>query len=129
MEKPSRFIRILKKQKAGSRFYIHARNVADAYSFLMQKIEEGISLIGEDFHITGEKEVDNLEMAQFIANILQNHCTRNDGFSFFSSWCDLRYSLDGSKIFSLGWKMPKTFEDSLEKTIRWTLDHPRWLAE
>lgn len=118
------------KTKAGSRFYIHARNVADAYSFLMQKIEEGISLIGEDFHITGEKEVDNLEMAQFIANILQKplHYEMTD-FHSSRPGHDLRYSLDGSKIFSLGWKMPKTFEDSLEKTIRWTLDHPRWLAE
>lgn len=118
------------KTKAGSRFYIHARNVADAYSFLIQKIEEGASVIGEDFHITGEKEVDNLEMAEFIAKILEKplHYEMTD-FHSSRPGHDLRYSLDGSKIFSLGWKMPKTFEDSLEKTIRWTLGQPRWLTE
>lgn len=116
------------KTKAGSRFYIHARNVADAYGFLMSKLEAGDSLTGEDFHITGEREVDNLEMAQFIAKVIGKPL-KYEMVDFHSSrpGHDLRYSLDGTKIFSLGWKMPKTFEDSLEKTIRWFLEHDRWL--
>ena len=40
---------------------------------------------------------------------------------------DLRYSLDGSKLRALGWKLPLTFEDSLRKTISWTLANPSWL--
>lgn len=117
------------KTKAGSRFYIHARNVADAYLFLINKLENGVNLIGEDFHITGEREVDNLQMAQFIARIIGKPL-HHELVDFHSSrpGHDLRYSLDGSKIFKLGWKMPKTFEDSLAKTIQWSLDHDRWLS-
>ncbi len=116
------------KTRAGSRFYIHARNVADAYLFLINKLENGSKVIGEDFHITGEREVDNLEMAQFIAKIIGNplHYEMVD-FHGSRPGHDLRYALDGSKIFEMGWKMPKTFEDSLAKTIYWTLDRERWL--
>ena len=51
--------------KPGSRFYIHARNIAAAVLFLIEK-----GKIGELYHITGEKEVNNLDMALFISNIL-----------------------------------------------------------
>jgi len=37
------------KTKAGSRFYIHARNVADGYLHLVKKIEAGEKIVGEDF--------------------------------------------------------------------------------
>jgi dTDP-glucose 4,6-dehydratase len=40
---------------------------------------------------------------------------------------DRRYALDGSKLKSLGWKAPITFEQTLKKTIAWTLDRPEWL--
>ena len=42
---------------------------------------------------------------------------------------DLRYGLDGSKLINMGWKMPVSFEQSLEKMIKWTLEHQEWLEE
>jgi len=42
---------------------------------------------------------------------------------------DLRYALDGSKLREMGFEYPKTFEQSLEKTINWYLDHPEWLLD
>jgi dTDP-D-glucose 4,6-dehydratase len=45
------------KQRAGTRFYIHARSIAAAVGFLLLK-----GSIGEKYNITGEKEVDNLEL-------------------------------------------------------------------
>jgi dTDP-D-glucose 4,6-dehydratase len=29
----------------------------------------------------------------------------------------------------MGWKMPISFEESLKKTIQWTLDNQKWLEE
>lgn len=109
----------------GSRFYIHARNVASAVYFILQN-----GIPGEKYNITGEKEVDNLEMAQKISFIigkplkynLINHHENRPGH-------DTRYALDGSKLFAMGWTLPVTFEQSLEKTVRWTLAHPEWLQE
>jgi dTDP-glucose 4,6-dehydratase len=88
------------------------------------------SEVGDKYNIVGEKEVTNLEMAQFIAKIIGktlkykmvDDVVNRPGH-------DLRYSLDGTKMKQLGWRLPKTFEESLEKTIKWYLDpkNERWL--
>jgi len=105
------------KQKSGTRFYIHARNIAGAVLFL---IENG--KIGECYNITGEKEVSNLEMAQFIAKVVEKEL-KYEMVDFHSSrpGHDLRYGLDGEKMRKMGWKLPVSFEKSLEKTIKWEL--------
>ncbi|MGW2213316.1 hypothetical protein ACWCV3_28970, partial [Streptomyces sp. NPDC001781] len=41
---------------------------------------------------------------------------------------DLRYALDGDKLARFGWTQPVSLEKSIETTVRWTLDHPEWLA-
>lgn len=52
-------------KKAGIRFYIHARNIASAVLFLIKN-----GKLGEKYNISGEKEVSNLEMALFIADVI-----------------------------------------------------------
>lgn len=113
------------RTRAGSRFYIHARNIASAVAFLIKKGEAG-----EKYNVTGEKEMDNLSLAQLIAGHLGKEL-RYEMVDFHSTrpGHDLRYSLDGSKLFSLGWHLPRNFEESLRKTIDWTLEHPEWLEE
>ncbi len=105
------------KEKSGTRFYIHARNIAAAVLFLIEKGE-----VGDCYNITGEKEVSNLEMAQFIAKIVGKDL-KYEMVDFHSSrpGHDLRYGLDGEKMEKMGWKLPVSFEKSLEKTIRWEL--------
>jgi dTDP-glucose 4,6-dehydratase len=39
---------------------------------------------------------------------------------------DRRYSLDCSKLKSLGWKPSKSFEQDLEETVRWYVDNAWW---
>ena len=42
---------------------------------------------------------------------------------------DRRYAIDNSKITSeLGWAPEHRFEDGIQKTIQWYLDHPDWVA-
>lgn len=111
------------RTKSGSRFYIHARNVAAAVLFLVEK-----GKIGEKYNIVGEKEVSNLELAQFIAETLGVPLDY-EMVDFHSSrpGHDLRYALDGSKMVELGWQLPVAFEKSLAKTVQWTLEKPEWL--
>ena len=111
------------KTVPGSRFYIHARNIASAVYFLMNKGE-----IGEKYNITGEKEVNNLDLAQFIADCLGKPLDY-EMVDFHSDrpGHDLRYSLDGSKLFELGWALPKNFDESLRKTVIWTAEHKEWI--
>ena len=114
------------KTKAGSRFWIHARNVASAISFLLEKGE-----FREKYNIVGEKEVDNLQMAKQIASLLGREL-EHEMVDFHSSrpGHDLRYALDGTKMGEMGWKLPMTFEKSLASTINWYFIKPerqRWL--
>ena len=111
------------KRRAGTRFYIHARNIAAAVGFLLEK-----GTVGEKYNITGEKEVDNLELATFIAKVCQkpliyemvNHHADRPGH-------DLRYGLSGAKMAKMGWVPPYGFEASLTKSIKWTLQNRHWL--
>jgi len=41
---------------------------------------------------------------------------------------DLRYALDGKKIADTGWVSPMPLEESIRKTVEWTLKHPEWLS-
>ncbi len=114
----------------GSRYYLHARNQADALLFLLNNVEP-THYPAEDldrFNIVGEKEVTNLEMAQLIAAFLGKELDY-ELVDFHSSrpGHDLRYGLNGDKLVKLGWKAPFSFEDSLRNTIEWTKEHKEWL--
>jgi dTDP-glucose 4,6-dehydratase len=108
---------------SGSRFYIHARNVAAAMMFLHQR-----ALPGEKYNIVGEREVSNLELAQLIAATVGRDL-KYEMVSWHASrpGHDLRYALDGSRLAAMGWRQPVDFEESLRRTIQWTLEHPEWL--
>jgi dTDP-glucose 4,6-dehydratase len=111
------------KTQAGSRFYIHARNVSAALLWLVPRF-----VPGEKYNIVGEREVDNLTLAQMIAQTLERPL-RYDLVDFHSSrpGHDLRYALDGTRLETMGWRVPKSFESSLGATVRWTATHPEWL--
>ena len=113
------------KKTSGTRFYIHGRNIAAAVLFLIKNGE-----IGEKYNISGEKEVSNLEMAQYIAKFMDKELDY-EMVDFHSDrpGHDLRYGLDGSKLFNMGFSLPLNFEESLRKTVEWTLKNQKWLEE
>ena len=109
----------------GSRYWIHARNVADALMFVNFEKDNR-----EKYNIVGEVELSNLELAQKIAGILEKPLNYELVEAVESRpGHDKRYSLDGSKMQELGWEHPKSFEESLEKTVKWIADkdNSRWL--
>lgn len=112
------------KKLSGSRFYIHARNVANAVLFVMENGADG-----DKYNIVGEREVSNLELAQLIADI-QGKELHYEMVDFHSSrpGHDLRYALDGSKMKEMGWTPPVSFEESLSRVVHWTLEHPYWMV-
>jgi dTDP-glucose 4,6-dehydratase len=110
---------------AGSRFYIHARNVADAILHIVNNIQPKLYPSGkvpERFNIVGEKEVDNLTLATQIADILDKPLKYElTNFHAVRPGHDLRYALDGEKLARAGWKPRVSFEESLKKTIQFIL--------
>lgn len=121
------------KTKAGSRHYIHAKDVADALLFLYK---QDISKLPADhggakcqkFNIVGSTEIDNLELAQYIADV-QGKSLNYEMLDFHSQrpGHDLRYALDGNKMKDMGW-IPQPMYQRLEESIHWTLKHDRWLV-
>ena len=113
------------KKTSGTRFYIHARNIAEAVLFLIKN-----GTIGEKYNISGEREVSNLDMAKMIAKFMNKEEELDYELVDFHSnrpGHDLRYGLDGSKLFEMGFNLPINFEESLKKTVEWTLKNQKWL--
>ncbi|MCC6639053.1 GDP-mannose 4,6-dehydratase [Candidatus Falkowbacteria bacterium] len=106
----------------GMRHWLHARNHADAILFL---IAHGNN--GEFYHIVGD-ELSNLELADLVASIV--HKSLKPKFVDFHA-CrpghDRRYAMSDTNLRALGWKPPLSLEESLAKTIQWTLNRPEWL--
>ncbi len=113
------------KLTSGTRFYIHARNIAAGVLFLIKN-----GNIGESYNLTGEKEISNLDMALMISKIM-NMPLNFELTDFHSSrpGHDLRYGLNGDKMKNLGWELPINFEESLKKTVLWTVNNQKWLEE
>jgi len=112
------------RTRAGSRFYIHAHDVADAVLFLLGKAEKG-----EKYNIVGEREVDNLALAHMIARHVGTPL-RHEMVDFHSSrpGHDLRYALDGSKMQAMGWEPRQKIDAAVGQIVRWSLDNPVWLG-
>jgi dTDP-glucose 4,6-dehydratase len=121
--------------QAGKRHYLHARNICAAVIWIL---ENGKTLNREAtegrYNVVGDKEVDNLEFAKLVEQLVKKYRPEATGLnyelvSFHASrpGHDLRYALDGSKLREAGFSYPVDFEQSLERTVKWTLEHPKWL--
>jgi dTDP-glucose 4,6-dehydratase len=120
------------KTEAGSRFYIHAKDVAQAVHLILDKNLTTDADFGgakcSKFNIVGKEEIDNLSLARMIAdaqgkelkfNMVDFHSTRPGH--------DLRYSLSGDLMRSFGWEPRISISDRIKEVTRWYLDNPEWL--
>ena len=117
----------------GSRSYIHSRNFADAILFIIKNCPPHAHVPNtadrpDRYNIAGERQLDNLELAKLIAELMgkelkyklvDSHTAR--------SGHDPHYGLDSTKLYSLGWKSPISFEKSLKNTIEWQMKNPDWI--
>ena len=87
-------------------------------------VERGRS--GEIYNIGGHNEIRNIDIVKMICKYLK----KSEGLITFvedRKGHDLRYGIDSSKIETeLGWKAETRFQDGLEQTISWYLEHRTW---
>ncbi len=120
------------KTIAGSRHYIHADDVSSAVLFLLNYQGTFAPTWGNakcpKFNIVGSEELNNLELAQIIADA-QGKELNYEMVDFHSSrpGHDLRYALDGNKMKELGWTPAKSVRDRIAQVTNWTLQNDRWL--
>ncbi len=116
----------------GSRWYIHSRNSADAMLHLLKYVNPPLYGDGagrpQRFNIVGDRQVDNLELAKTIAEVVGKPLSyRTVPADASRPGHDAHYGLDGAKLAALGWKPPVSFEESMRRTVEWYEEHPEWL--
>lgn len=125
------------KTRAGSRFYIHGADVADAMYFLLHLSPEQLKKVytpdfGDakcpKFNVVGKEEIDNLTLACYIAEA-QRKDLKYEMVDFHSSrpGHDLRYALSGDYMSSLGWEPKFTLKDRIKEVVDWSLANPEWI--
>jgi dTDP-glucose 4,6-dehydratase len=122
-----------KKDDIGSRSYVHSRNFADAVLFLLKNTTPYIHTPGsvdmpDRYNIAGDKQLDNLELAELIAKLMDKELE----YEFVDSATvrpghDKHYGLSDEKLKSLGWTPPVSFEESLSNVINFQRDNPEWI--
>ena len=116
----------------GSRHYIHAEDVASAVLFLLNYEGTFEPAWGNakcpKFNIVGSEELNNLELAQIIADTQEKELLY-EMVDFHSSrpGHDLRYALDGDKMKELGWEPAKSVRERIAEVTKWTLANRRWI--
>lgn len=118
----------------GSRSYIHSQNFANALIFILKnttpRLHQPSAVDKPDrYHIAGDKQVDNLELAQMIAGLMDKELKyKVVDFHKTRPGHDKHYGLNADKIKELGWKSPVSFEESLKNTIDWQSKNPDWIS-
>jgi dTDP-glucose 4,6-dehydratase len=94
----------------------HARGIDVA-------LHKGVA--GEAYNIAGENQRYNIDITHKILETLGKpeslikHVPDREGH-------DRRYAMDCTKLRGLGWERQYTFEDALERTVRWYVDNEWW---
>ena len=83
---------------------------------------------GEIYNIPGHEEIKNIDLVKQILKILDKPESLIN-FVEDRKGHDLRYSMDGSKLKSLGFALETSFEDNLKQTIDWYLANLSWIKK
>jgi dTDP-glucose 4,6-dehydratase len=86
-------------------------------------IDKGVP--GEVYNIGGGNQVKNVDLTHRIFELVDKPRSLIKPVADRPGH-DRRYSLDTSKLESLGWKPRERFEDGLAKTVQWYRDNERW---
>ena len=91
--------------------------------------------VGDTYNIGGFNEWRNIDLVRLLVGVTDRLLGRAEGassrlitFVRDRAGHDLRYAIDSSKLHrELGWSPSLQFEEGIEKTVRWYLDHQDWL--
>lgn len=119
------------RAEIGTRHYLHARNAASAWLFLLEKTVPDRYPDADRparWNVAGPEPVSNLELALAVASVIGKPLNYElVDFHSARPGHDAHYGLDPGKLAQAGWKPPVDFRESLERTVRWTLANREWL--
>ncbi|MDE7335319.1 MAG: dTDP-glucose 4,6-dehydratase, partial [Muribaculaceae bacterium] len=91
--------------------------------------------VGDTYNIGGFNEWRNIDIVRLLVRTVDRMLGNSEGHSdelityvADRPGHDLRYAIDSTKLKQeLGWEPSLQFEEGIERTVRWYLDHPQWL--
>lgn len=91
--------------------------------------------VAETYNIGGFNEWRNIDLIKIIIKTVDKLLGYPEGYSDHlvtyvtdRAGHDLRYAIDSTKLKNeLGWEPSLQFEEGIEKTVRWYLDHQDWM--
>ena len=86
-------------------------------------VDRGVN--GEVYNVGGAQECENIELTRKLLAIMGKD-ERSIQFVQDRPGHDMRYSLDSSKLRSLGWFPQVRLDAGLKKTVDWYLNHESW---
>ena len=110
--------------------------VEDHARALRAVFETGVP--GETYNVGGNSERRNLAVVEAICGTLDRLSPRADGKAYADQISfvadrpghDHRYAIDATKIRdALGWEPSVSFEQGIERTVRWYLDNRDWWGD
>ena len=106
-------------------------HVEDHCSGILSVLRKGRA--GETYCIGGASEKTNMEVIDTLCSILDRHHPRGAPHNQLKTFVtdrpghDHRYAIDFSKIKNeLGWQPSYSFEQGMEQTVEWYLNHQEW---
>ncbi len=106
-------------------------HVEDHCSGILAVLQQG--RVGETYCIGGASEKTNMEVIDTLCNILDRHHSSGAPHNQLKTFVtdrpghDHRYAIDFSKIKNeLGWQPSYSFEEGMEQTVEWYLNHQEW---
>lgn len=106
--------------------------VGDHCSAISMVMDKGVH--GEVYNIGGHNERTNLHVVKTIIHWLHDHVDSgiDEGLIRFvgdRKGHDKRYGIDPTKIIrEVGWAPSVSFEDGIQQTIQWYIDHEQWIS-
>jgi len=101
------------------RAFMYVDDVTAAYDIIMHK-----GIVGEVYNFQSSTEITNLQLSDMVIKACGKQDVENwREFVSDRAFNDLRYHVNGTKLYDLGWKESVSFEEGLKRTVEWYRSH------
>jgi dTDP-glucose 4,6-dehydratase len=99
-----------------TRNFLYAEDAARAFDFVLHK-----GTTGDIYNIGSPNEISNVEVIRSLLKVfgLEDQEEKYMVYVKDRAFNDVRYSIDSSKLHSLGWEPLMSWEDGLRATVEW----------
>lgn len=101
---------------SNTRNFLYVKDVANAFDVILHKGQPG-----HVYNIGGDNEISNLDVAKELLKIFGLEKEEDKYITYVPDrkFNDLRYTINSSKLQSLGWKEEMSWEEGLKTTVEW----------